>query len=116
MRLPSDRGGELSSDLLRAFCRSEGIRQTFTLPASPQQNGIAERRIGMVMDVALRCASDQPLASCLLAGDHTYSAVDREGWRCVRVSCLGILSFCPRYYSGQAVLPCRSLCLPWLPS
>ncbi|CAI7887477.1 unnamed protein product, partial [Closterium sp. NIES-53] len=47
-----DRGGEFSSDLLRAFCRSEGIRQTFTLPASPQQNGIAERRIGMVMDVA----------------------------------------------------------------
>ncbi|CAI7901019.1 unnamed protein product, partial [Closterium sp. NIES-53] len=46
------RGGEFSSDLLRAFCRSEGIRQTFTLSASPQQNGIAERRIGMVMDVA----------------------------------------------------------------
>ncbi|CAI7743882.1 unnamed protein product, partial [Closterium sp. NIES-53] len=46
------RGGEFSSDLLRAFCRSEGIRQTFTLPASPQQNGISERRIGMVMDVA----------------------------------------------------------------
>ncbi|CAI7747143.1 unnamed protein product, partial [Closterium sp. NIES-53] len=41
------RGGEFSSDLLRAFCRLEGIRQTFTLPASPQQNGIAERRIGM---------------------------------------------------------------------
>ncbi|CAI7824327.1 unnamed protein product, partial [Closterium sp. NIES-53] len=61
-------GGEFSSDLLRAFYRLEGIRQTFTLPASPQQNGIAERRIGMVM------AS----ASCLLAGDHTYSAVDGE--------------------------------------
>ncbi|CAI7734899.1 unnamed protein product [Closterium sp. NIES-53] len=27
--------------------KGEGIRQTFTLPASPQQNGIAERRIGM---------------------------------------------------------------------
>ncbi|CAI7908737.1 unnamed protein product, partial [Closterium sp. NIES-54] len=52
LRLHSDRGGEFSSDLLRAFCRSEGICQTFTLPASPQQNGIAERRIGMVMDVA----------------------------------------------------------------
>ncbi|CAI7769552.1 unnamed protein product [Closterium sp. NIES-53] len=48
-RLP---GGEFSSDLLRAFCRVKGIRQTFTLPASPQPNGIAERRIGMVMDVA----------------------------------------------------------------
>ncbi|CAI7806431.1 unnamed protein product, partial [Closterium sp. NIES-54] len=52
LRLHSDRGGEFSSDLLRAFCRSEGIRQTFTLPASPQQNGIVEGRIGMVMDVA----------------------------------------------------------------
>ncbi|CAI7796865.1 unnamed protein product, partial [Closterium sp. NIES-54] len=31
---------------------TEGIRQTFTLPASPQQNGIAECHIGMVMDVA----------------------------------------------------------------
>ncbi|CAI7911664.1 unnamed protein product [Closterium sp. NIES-54] len=51
LRLHSDRGGEFSSDLLRAFCRLEGICQTFTLPASPQQNGIAERRIGMVMDV-----------------------------------------------------------------
>ncbi|CAI7752816.1 unnamed protein product [Closterium sp. NIES-53] len=29
-----------------------GIRQTFTLPAFPQQNGIAERRIGMVIDIA----------------------------------------------------------------
>ncbi|CAI7898763.1 unnamed protein product, partial [Closterium sp. NIES-53] len=48
----SDRGGEFSSDLLRAFCGLEGIRQTFTLPPSPQQNGIAERRIGMVMDIA----------------------------------------------------------------
>ncbi|CAI7888910.1 unnamed protein product, partial [Closterium sp. NIES-53] len=61
-------------------------------------------------------ASDQPSASCLLAGDHTYSAVDGEGWRCVRVLCLGISSFCLRYFCGQAVLPCRSLCLSWLPS
>ncbi|CAI7888094.1 unnamed protein product [Closterium sp. NIES-53] len=52
LRLHSDRGGEFSFDLLRAFCRAEGIRQMFTLPTSPQQNGIAERRIGMVMDVA----------------------------------------------------------------
>ncbi|CAI7894736.1 unnamed protein product [Closterium sp. NIES-53] len=47
-----DRGGEFSSDLLRAFCRLEGIHQTFTLPASSQQNGIAERCIGMDMDIA----------------------------------------------------------------
>ncbi|CAI7827887.1 unnamed protein product, partial [Closterium sp. NIES-53] len=52
LRLHSDRGGEFSSGLLGAYCRARGIRQTFTLPDSPQKNGIAERRIGMVMDVA----------------------------------------------------------------
>ncbi|CAI7906476.1 unnamed protein product [Closterium sp. NIES-53] len=50
--LHSDRGGEFSSDLLREFCRGKGILQSFTLLASPQQNGIAERRIGLVMEVA----------------------------------------------------------------
>ncbi|CAI7834911.1 unnamed protein product [Closterium sp. NIES-54] len=52
LRLHSDRGGEFSSARQGAFCRAQGIRQTFTLPASPHQNGIVERRIGMVMDVA----------------------------------------------------------------
>ncbi|CAI7909250.1 unnamed protein product [Closterium sp. NIES-54] len=52
LRLHSDKGGEFSSARLGVFCRAQGIRQTFTLPASPQQNGIAKRCIGMVMDVA----------------------------------------------------------------
>ncbi|CAI7890076.1 unnamed protein product [Closterium sp. NIES-54] len=52
LRLHYDRGGEFFSDLLRDFCRGEGITQSFTLPDSPQQNGIAERRIGLVMEVA----------------------------------------------------------------
>ncbi|CAI5484778.1 unnamed protein product [Closterium sp. Yama58-4] len=52
LRLHSDRGGEFSSDLLAAYCAEHGIRQTFTLPDSPQQNGVAERRIGLVMEVA----------------------------------------------------------------
>ncbi|CAI7899341.1 unnamed protein product, partial [Closterium sp. NIES-54] len=51
LRLHSNRGGEFSSDLLRDFCRGEGITQSFMLPDSPQQNGIAERRIGLVMEV-----------------------------------------------------------------
>ncbi|CAI7880656.1 unnamed protein product, partial [Closterium sp. NIES-54] len=52
LRLHSDRGGEFSSNLLRDFFCGEGILQSFTLPDSPQQNGIAERRIGLVMEVA----------------------------------------------------------------
>ncbi|CAI7919273.1 unnamed protein product [Closterium sp. NIES-53] len=47
-----DIGGEFSSSLLRDFCRGECILQSFTLPDSPQKNGIAERRIGLVMEVA----------------------------------------------------------------
>ncbi|CAI7862810.1 unnamed protein product [Closterium sp. NIES-53] len=50
LRLHSDRGGKFSSDLLRDFCCGEGILQSFTLPASPQQNGIAECHIGLVME------------------------------------------------------------------
>ncbi|CAI7783452.1 unnamed protein product, partial [Closterium sp. NIES-54] len=52
LRVLSDRGGEFSSDLLQEFCRGEGILQSFTLPDSPQHNGIAVRRIGLVMEVA----------------------------------------------------------------
>ncbi|CAI7843961.1 unnamed protein product [Closterium sp. NIES-54] len=52
LRLHSDRGAEFSSDLLRDFCREKGILQLFTFPYSPQQKGIAERRIGLVMEVA----------------------------------------------------------------
>ncbi|CAI7773473.1 unnamed protein product [Closterium sp. NIES-54] len=52
LRLHSDRGGEFSSNLSWEICRGEGVLQSFTLPNSPQQNGIAERRIGLVMEVA----------------------------------------------------------------
>ncbi|CAI7770849.1 unnamed protein product [Closterium sp. NIES-53] len=52
LRLHSDRGGEFSSGLLEDFSGAEGIHQAFMLPTSPQQNGIAECHIGLVMDVA----------------------------------------------------------------
>ncbi|CAI7832331.1 unnamed protein product, partial [Closterium sp. NIES-54] len=52
LRLHSVRGGEFTSNILWDFCCGEGILQSFKLPDSPQQNGIAERRIGLVMEVA----------------------------------------------------------------
>ncbi|CAI7841905.1 unnamed protein product [Closterium sp. NIES-54] len=52
LQLHSDRGGEFCSFLLEDFCGAEGIVQSYTLPASPQENGIAERRIGLVMEAA----------------------------------------------------------------
>ncbi|CAI7868549.1 unnamed protein product [Closterium sp. NIES-53] len=83
LRLHSDRGGEFSSDLLRAFCRAEGICKTFTLPASPQQNGIAERRIGMVMDVApfVRDLSANKLSSRAVPCVFLGFPPDAPGWQ-----------------------------------
>ncbi|CAI7831755.1 unnamed protein product [Closterium sp. NIES-53] len=52
LQLHSDRGDEFSSRLLEDFCGAEVIVQTFTLPASPRQNRIAKRHIGLVMEVA----------------------------------------------------------------
>ncbi|CAI7838755.1 unnamed protein product [Closterium sp. NIES-53] len=52
LRLHSDRGGGFSSDILGDFCRADVILLSFMLPASPQKNGVAERRIGLVMEVA----------------------------------------------------------------
>ncbi|CAI7878993.1 unnamed protein product [Closterium sp. NIES-54] len=110
LRLHLDRGGEFSSDLLRAFCRSEGIRQTFMLPASPQQNGIVERRIGMVMDVA-RTSMIHAAAPHFLwpfAVQYVAHQINLQP----RVS----LPKTTPTLRGQSVLPCRSLHLPWLPS
>ncbi|CAI7828332.1 unnamed protein product [Closterium sp. NIES-53] len=52
LHLHSDKGGEFSSGLLRDLCHRKGILHSFTLPTSPQQNGIAECRISLVMEVA----------------------------------------------------------------
>ncbi|CAI7820941.1 unnamed protein product, partial [Closterium sp. NIES-54] len=50
--LHSDHVGEFRSNVLNGFYRKQGIHQSWTLPDSPQQNGVAERRIGLVMDIA----------------------------------------------------------------
>ncbi|CAI7872756.1 unnamed protein product [Closterium sp. NIES-54] len=130
LRLHLDKGGEISSDLLRAFYCAEGIRQMFTLLASPQQNGIAERRIGMVMDVtrtsmihaaaphflwpftvqyAVHHINLQPHVS-LPETTPTLRWTGKVGDASVfRV--WGSRAF----VREQAVLSCRSLRLPWLP-
>ncbi|CAI7905424.1 unnamed protein product [Closterium sp. NIES-54] len=50
--LHSDRGGKFRLGILAGFCGEQGIVQSWTLPDSRQQNGVAERRIALVMDIA----------------------------------------------------------------
>ncbi|CAI7898499.1 unnamed protein product [Closterium sp. NIES-54] len=81
--LHSDRGGEFSSDLLRDFCRGEGILQSFKLRASPQQNGIAERCIGLVMEVARTSMIHVVAPHFLWPFAVRYAAHQLNLWPCV---------------------------------
>ncbi|CAI7912163.1 unnamed protein product, partial [Closterium sp. NIES-54] len=83
LRLHSRRGGEFSSDLLRDFCRGEGITQSFTLLDSPQQNGIAERRIGLVMEVARTSMIHAAAPHFLWPFAVRYDAHQLNLWPCV---------------------------------
>lgn len=42
--LRSDNGGEYTSSDFLTFCQSRGISRQFTVPYTPQQNGVSERR------------------------------------------------------------------------
>ncbi|GJR75517.1 retrovirus-related pol polyprotein from transposon TNT 1-94 [Tanacetum coccineum] len=43
-QLRSDNGTEFKSHTLEAFCDEKGISQNFSLPCTPEQNGVAERK------------------------------------------------------------------------
>ncbi|CAI7834723.1 unnamed protein product, partial [Closterium sp. NIES-53] len=82
LRLHSDKGGEFSSNLLRDFCRGEGILQTFTLPASPQQNGISEHRIGLVMELG-NVSVFRVWGSCAFVRDTSADKLSARAVPCV---------------------------------
>ena len=42
-KLRSDNGGEYTSKKFDDYCKDNGIKREFTIPYSPQQNGVAER-------------------------------------------------------------------------
>ncbi|KAM1810903.1 hypothetical protein ACFX12_027595 [Malus domestica] len=48
----SDRGGEFTSKEFQEFCEANGIRRPLTVPRSPQQNGVAERKNQTIIDMA----------------------------------------------------------------
>ncbi|CAI7891487.1 unnamed protein product, partial [Closterium sp. NIES-53] len=109
LRLHSNRGGEFSSNLLQDFCRGEGILQSLMLQDSPQQNGIAERRIGLVMEVArtsmIHAAAPQflwPFAVRYAA--HQLNLWPRVSLQRPRPHCVGPGRLAMRRCSGSGVL------------
>ena len=49
--LRTDRGREYLSDQFKIFCDEKGIAQQLTIPYTPQQNGVAERRNRTLLDM-----------------------------------------------------------------
>ena len=48
----SDRGGEFTSNEFNKYCEDHGIRRPLTVPRSPQQNGVAERKNRTILNMA----------------------------------------------------------------
>ncbi|CAI7908875.1 unnamed protein product [Closterium sp. NIES-54] len=118
LRLHSDRGGEFCSHLLENSCGAEGIVQTYTLPASPQHNGIAERRIGLVMEP--RVSHPETSRTLWWAGEvGDASAFRFRGSLSLRASSPHalfdvcylsfLLTHCPDSFTTRALVVC---CLP----
>uniref|UniRef100_A0A2N9HS45 Integrase catalytic domain-containing protein n=1 Tax=Fagus sylvatica TaxID=28930 RepID=A0A2N9HS45_FAGSY len=49
--LRTDRGREYLSEQFRELCENKGIRRQLTIPGTPQQNGVAERRNRTLLDM-----------------------------------------------------------------
>lgn len=47
-----DNGGEYDSNVFHDFCTQEGIQRQFSVPYSPSQNGVAERRNKSLQEMA----------------------------------------------------------------
>ncbi|CAI7784266.1 unnamed protein product [Closterium sp. NIES-53] len=86
LRLHSDRDGKLSSHLFEAFFCEESIAQTFTFPASPQQNGVADCRIGLIMEDACTSMIHMAAPHFLWLFAVRYAAHQLNLWPRVSVS------------------------------
>ena len=50
--LRSDNGGEYTSKQFNEYCTTNGIRREFTIPETPEQNGVSERNWRTIMNMA----------------------------------------------------------------
>lgn len=72
--LRCDNGGEYLSKNLKDFCRHKGIHIEYTVPYSPEQNGVAERMNRTLLDKARSMIHGQGLAKYLW-GEAVLTAV-----------------------------------------
>ncbi len=59
--LRTDNGGEYTSREFTAYLKKEGVRHEFTVPKTPQQNGVAERMNRTLVEMVRSMLSDSKL-------------------------------------------------------
>jgi transposase InsO family protein len=59
--LRSDNGGEFTSKEFIDYCSSHGIKRQFFVARTPQHNGVVERKIGTVQEMARTMLIDSKL-------------------------------------------------------
>jgi hypothetical protein len=52
MRIRNDHGREFENSKFEEFCLSYGIKQEFSFPITPQQNGVVERKNRVIQEMA----------------------------------------------------------------
>ena len=75
--LHSDRGGEYLSKDFNAFLAERGIKHQCTVPYTPQQNGVAERKNRSLME----------MAQCMVKSQALPHAFWLEAMSCVPLMC-----------------------------
>lgn len=59
--LRSDNGGEFMSNEFSLYCKTNGIERQMTCPNTPQQNGVAERKLAHLCTTSLSWLHDKNL-------------------------------------------------------
>lgn len=60
--LRSDNGGEFTSKEFNLYCEEHGIKRQFSTARTPQQNGVAERKNRVVMEMARTILNDSQMS------------------------------------------------------
>jgi hypothetical protein len=84
----SDRGGDFSSRDFKDFCDKHGIEREYTIPGTPQQNGVVERHNRLVYQMPRSvmnernipqtyCVEEIHIAVCILIKSHLRPQSDK---------------------------------------
>ncbi|KAK1384246.1 hypothetical protein POM88_021981 [Heracleum sosnowskyi] len=57
----SDNGTEFRNSIMEAFCKERGVKQEFSAPGTPQQNGVVERKNRTLIEAAITMLDEAKL-------------------------------------------------------